>query len=163
MEPVGEFQTSRRNLPHWQQAGAVYFVTWRTVKDRVLSEAERSVVLDAILHWHRSRWFVYAAIVMPDHVHLLARTLPVNMNAIHERVFDLGEVVGSVKKFSARKINEADRARGAVWQDERYDRIQRDGREFEESWRYIRDNPVVAELVTRPEDYRWMFESGTAE
>ena len=49
------------------------------------------------------------------------------------------------------------------WQDERYDRIQRDGSEFEDTWNYIRENPVTAGLVKRAEEYRWLFEGGTAD
>ena len=40
------------------------------------------------------------------------------------------------------------RSSAPLWQDERYDRIPRDGREFEDTWNYIRENAVTAGLVS---------------
>jgi hypothetical protein len=34
-QPVKSFQVTRRNLPHWQETGRVYFITWRC-KDGVV-------------------------------------------------------------------------------------------------------------------------------
>jgi hypothetical protein len=70
-----EFRRARRHLPHFQQAGATYFVTFRTSAGGLAPE-ERRTVLEALLHWHGERWHVHAAVVMPDHVHLLVRPLP---------------------------------------------------------------------------------------
>jgi len=67
---------SRRRLPHWERGGAVYFITFRT-KGTQLSETERQVVVDACLYWHETKWHIYAVVVMPDHVHLLVRPLPI--------------------------------------------------------------------------------------
>jgi putative transposase len=165
MKPVREFQITQRNLPHWQEPGSVYFVTWRVVKGRTLSDSDRMVALDAIRFWHEKKWFVYAAVIMPDHVHILAKTLPIitNENRGEKSAVDLGDLVSSVKKFSARRINLSHKLSGSLWQDERYDRIQRDGREFEDTWTYIRENPVTAGLVSTPEQYKWLFECGSSE
>ena len=41
------------------------------------------------------------------------------------------------------------------WQDETYDRLVRNGTEFERIWHYIEMNPVKAGLATLPEEFQW--------
>jgi hypothetical protein len=74
--------------------------------------------------------------------------------------FDLSEIIHSVKSFSAQKINQRRGVKGAIWQDERYDRIVRDEVEFLEKWQYIRNNPLKSGLALYPEDYPWLYERG---
>ena len=45
--PVLSEKITRRHLPHWQIAGATYFLTWRCADGVTLSEAERDIVLAA--------------------------------------------------------------------------------------------------------------------
>lgn len=149
------FQISRRNLPHLQEPGRVYFITWRCLPGKDLSPAERTVTLNAIRHWHGIKWQLYAAVVMPDHVHALAQ--PVNQPT--EGTFSLTEILHSIKRFSARKINQERGVQGSLWQDERFDRIVRDEVEFLEKWNYIRNNPVKAALALTPEEYPGLYES----
>src|SRR5262249_31005627 len=58
-------------------------------------------------------------------------------------------------------------ASGSLWQDESFDRIIRDQREFEEKWNYVWMNSVKAGLAQHPEDYRFtiqpVFETRTGE
>ncbi len=157
-QPVHEFDIKRRNLPHWQNPGAVYFLIWRCRSEAKLSYQERTFVLEAILHWHNRRWTVFIALVMPDHVHLLVQSLPASQGGY----FDLGLLVKSVKGFSARKINQNRSIKGSVWQPERYDRIIRNEQEFFEKWQYIRNNPVKAGLTATPEAYSWLFEGNSS-
>jgi REP element-mobilizing transposase RayT len=146
-----------------QCPGETYWITWRVVDGITLEPDDRSSTLDAIRHWDGDRWSVYAAVVMPDHIHILARPLTLNlMDPLAGPVHDLGDILGSIKKFSARRINLRHGRSGALWQDERYDRIVRDDREFEEKWLYLRTNPVKAGLVEKPEDYPWLYEAGQA-
>jgi hypothetical protein len=49
-----------------------------------------------------------------------------------------------IKGASARELNRVSGRIGRVWQDESWDRIVRDVREFEEAVRYIVENPVQA-------------------
>jgi putative transposase len=72
-------------------------------------------------------------------------------------VFDLSEIIHSVKSFSVHQINRLRSSRGSLWQDERYDRIVRDEAEFLEKWQYIINNPLRQELVLRWEDYPWLY------
>jgi len=95
-----------------------------------------------------------AFVIMPDHVHALAQPLPLPQSA---GVFDLAEIIHSVKSFSGHQINRRRGRRGSLWQDERYDRIVRDEAEFLEKWQYIMNNPVKRDLVQRWEDYPWLY------
>jgi putative transposase len=156
-QPVQSFQITRRNLPHWQEPGKVYFITWRCQKGKSLSPEERTTTLQAICHWDNQKWTLYAAVVLPDHVHVLAQPLLQDDGG----TFDLGEILHSIKRFSARKINLGREVQGSFWQDERYDRIVRDDAEFLEKWQYIRNNPVKAALAAIPEEYPWLYEDNS--
>jgi putative transposase len=156
-QPVLSFQITRRNLPHWQEPGRVYFITWRCKDGGDLSPEERRITMEALRHWDSKKWTLYAAVVLPDHVHVLAQPLWRDGSG----AFDLGEILHSIKRFSARKINQARGEQGSLWQDERYDRIVRDDEEFLEKWQYIRNNPVKVELADAPEEYPWLYEKGS--
>jgi REP element-mobilizing transposase RayT len=142
-------------LPHWQEPGSVYFITWRCIKGIILSSQERTITLEAIRYWEGRKWKVYAAVVMPEHVHVLARPLQL----AEGRVVDLSEILHSIKSFTSHKIQKRRKEQGSIWQDERYDRIVRDEMEFAGKWEYIRHNPVKKELVQKSEDYPWLYES----
>jgi putative transposase len=153
-QPVASFKMTRRNLPHWQEPGRVYFLTWRCREGEPLTPAERTIVLEALRYWDTRRWTVFAAVVMPDHVHALVQPLVKNEGA----TFDLAEILHSVKSFSSHKINQRRKKSGSIWQDERYDRIVRDENEFKEKWEYIRNNPVKNSLSSEPGNYPWLHE-----
>lgn len=61
----------RRNLPHLQKGGKSYFITFRTHLRRVLSPIERDIALGTIVADRLRAYWLYCAIVMPDHVHLI--------------------------------------------------------------------------------------------
>jgi REP element-mobilizing transposase RayT len=151
-QPVGLFQITRRNLPHWQQPGRVYFITWRAKNGVILAENERSITHEAVRFWDMIKWIVYAAVILPDHVHVLSQPLSEEKGGF----FELAEIIHSVKSFSAQKISRHRGVKGTIWQDERYDRIVRDEAEFLEKWQYIRNNPVKVGLSQTPEEYPWL-------
>lgn len=146
---------THRNLPHWQQGGATYFITFR-VKKGILSGEERKLVLDACLFWHQRKWDLDAVVVLPDHVHLLARPLPCGENQWHP----LGEILHSVKSYTAHQINRRRSQIGPVWLDEGYDRIVRDEKEFKEKLFYILCNPVKEGLADSPYEYPYFWQAG---
>jgi REP element-mobilizing transposase RayT len=162
MPPVRSFTTTRRNLPHWQQPGSVYSLTWRVVSGCELGPEDRTLALNAVRHWDGSRWRVLVAVVMPDHVHALVFPLPVDP-ADGSVVHDLGELLHGVKGYAAFVINRRQGRKGTLWQDERYDRIVRDDRELEDTWTYFRNNPVRAGLAETPEAYPWLYETRQTE
>ena len=66
---------------------------------KFLSPEERTITLEALCHWDNKKWTLYAAVVLPDHVHVLAQPLGRGDGG----AFDLGEILHSIKRFSARK------------------------------------------------------------
>jgi len=155
-QPVHSFQISRRNLPHWPEPGRVYFITWRCQKGQSLSLEARTIIIDAIRYRDTIKWTVYAAVVLPDHVHVLTQPLPKKEGG----VFNLTEILHSVKSFSSQKINQPRREQSSLWQAESYDRIVRDEAEFLEKWHYIRNNPIKMDLAPSSEEYPWLYEKG---
>jgi putative transposase len=64
-----------------------------------------------------------------------------------------------IKGVSGRLINQRRGGQGQVWQDESYDRIVRDWKEFQEKLVYILENPVRAGLARAPEEYPASYRS----
>src|SRR5712692_8616252 len=63
-------QYTKRHLPHFERPWAKYAVTFATRERRELSPEGRQIILDCVLHWKDRRYKLYAACVMPDHVHM---------------------------------------------------------------------------------------------
>ena len=60
-----------RHLPHYQNANRIYLVTFVTLHRWILPPDARDIAIDEIALLHESVAFVYAGVVMPDHVHLV--------------------------------------------------------------------------------------------
>lgn len=141
-------------LPHLRDEGATYFVTFVTHDRRPLSEAERDLVLAACVHWHGRRACVHAAVVMPDHVHLLLQPLDGH---------SLSSLLHSIKSYSAHRIAAARGEGGPVWMSESQHRTVRDGGDLLATAQYVEANPVRAGLAEDPSQYRWLYRGGPTE
>jgi REP element-mobilizing transposase RayT len=164
--PVTEFRFSRRRLPHWQSPGEVYFITFRTKDGHVLRPQERDSALAACRFWDGKKIELFAAVVMPDHVHLLVQPKPVEddpRGLYPSGFYDLTEILHSIKSFSAHEIGKRRGQKGELWQHESYDRIVRDDAEFVEKRNYIANNAVMRKLAREPEDYPWLWYRGMKE
>lgn len=94
-------------------------------------------------------YHLLAAIVMPDHVHLILITKNDNT---------LSQIMKGIKGKSAREINKVRNAKGSIWQDESFDRIIRDENELLEKLNYMLNNPVKAGLADDAWQYHgWYF------
>ena len=155
LRPRGDdFTATRRTLPHWEMGGSTYFVTFRTLGVE-LPRGLRSKVLAAFRYFDGQRYALWAAVVMPDHAHLLL--MPLRTAA--GQWWSLAQIMHSLKSYTANEINRVLGRRGAAWLDERFDRIVRDEHELLEKWQYIRNNPVKAGLCSRPEEWDALYES----
>ena len=146
---------SKRNLPHYERPHGIYHATFTTRDKRVLSPAARDITLNALLHFDRVRYDLFAAVVMPDHVHVLFQPWIKSTNADQTHVFwSLTELLHSVKSFTANEINKAEGKTGeAVWEKESYDRLMRGDEDVEEKFHYICRNPESEGL----QDYQWLW------
>ena len=164
---------SRGYLPHFDHQGLIQAVTFRLADalpqevgpglDAARIEAElgqghgscvlrnprvAAIVQRALEHFDGIRYCLGPWVIMPNHVHLLVRPLV---------GYALGAILHSWKSFTAKKINALLGGSGAVWQREYFDRMIRNYRHLLVAARYVYENPVVAGLVERAED--WPFSS----
>lgn len=151
----GRFREHRRRLPHWQKANGTLFITF-CLKEGILSDPERQIVLNAAIFLHNERYFLDQAVVMHDHVHLILRPLEQADGSWPE----LSRIVQSIKSFSAREIQKQRGKSGQLWQREYFDRLVRDQDELDEKRLYMWNNPTTAGLCSRPQDYPFQWVDG---
>jgi REP-associated tyrosine transposase len=144
----------KRSLPHLEVLGATYFVTFGSMWRNPLPPEARDEVLDVILDLAGKSIELDAAVVMPNHVHLVFRLLSEH---------SLGRILRQIKGSSARRVNRLLRAKGAVWMNESFDHIVRDGLDLDAKIEYVRQNPVKRGLVQRAVEYRWLFLRSSAK
>jgi REP element-mobilizing transposase RayT len=160
--PVDPWKSStlniqKRHLPHLHTKEATYFVTFRCRKGMSIPEQARDEVLSAILFWNGKRIDLDAAVVMPDHVHLVFRLLQVPEDDRLEACPTIGKILHSIKSFSSNRINNIIGRKGSFWLDENFDHIIRHEAELYEKISYIIENPVAKGLVDNPDSYNWLW------
>ena len=143
----------RRRLPHFQKADRPLFVTFCKVSKEPFPGEARTVILEHCLYGNGKKFRLHAAVVMPEHVHLILTP---------ERDLDgwpyrLSAILKLIKGASARSINRLMGKNVPVWQDESFDHVLRENENLAEKLEYIRQNPVRRGLVSKPEDYRWLW------
>lgn len=128
------------------------------------------LVIDAWKYFDNEHYHLIAWVVMPNHVHVLVYI---------KEGFPLGQVVGSWKRYTSRRIKQLSSYRSIhnrthpmrtisrneaqndhpekLWQRGYWDRFIRDENHFNQTVEYIENNPVAAGLVGTPE--AWMFSS----
>ncbi len=148
----------RRHLPHYQKAGRAVFITFCKGNRIPFTPEARDAVLHHCLHDHGKRYELHAAVVMPEHVHLLLSPLRDNQGW----PYSLPQILKLLKGTSARSINKLLHSSGPVWQEESFDHVLRSHESFDQKREYIRQNPVRRGLVKKPEDYQWLWIEKTA-
>jgi REP element-mobilizing transposase RayT len=138
-----ELKITCRHLPHWTIEGAIYFVTFRAHKLAFDSDEQR-IIIEHLREGDGKFYDCFAAMVMPDHVHLLLRP---------KDGISLTRIMHGIKGAGARRINQHRRTMGKVWQSESYDRIVRDQAEFDAKLNYMLNNPVKKRLTEDPGGY----------
>lgn len=139
----------RRHLPHFQLSAGYYFITFTTYNRQSLLSLQKDRVFDAIRFLDNKKYELLAVVVLNDHVHIVVNPIDT-----------LPKIMHSIKSFSAHQINKISNRKGKVWQDENYDRVIRNEGEFLEKINYIANNPIKANLVTKYEDYKWLYIKG---
>ena len=141
----------RQSLPHtppWRidPAREIFFITI-CARDRLgepLLETASSL-LEAIAFYNDAhRWWVHLAVVMPDHMHVLAR-FPEDGKSV--------EMVRAWKRWTTNHL-------GIRWQRDYFDHRIRQEESLREKAEYILQNPVRAGLVTNWQHWPhiWMAE-----
>jgi REP element-mobilizing transposase RayT len=143
----------RRRLPHFQKTGRTVFVTFCKLNPEPFSGAARDLILQHCLHDNGKRYTLHAAVVMPEHVHLLFTPLP----DTEGWPFELYKIMKLIKGCSAHSVNKLSKSNGPVWQEESFDHVLRSHESLLQKADYIRQNPVRRGLVKQPEQYKWLW------
>jgi REP element-mobilizing transposase RayT len=142
-----------RNLPHYQKAGRAVFITFCKGNRIPFAPEAQDAILQHCLHDNGKRYDLHAAVVMPDHVHLMLTPLRDEKGW----PYSLPTILKQLKGTTARTINKLLDSNGPVWQEESFDHVLRSQESLEEKLEYIRQNPVRRGSVKRPEDYKWLW------
>ncbi len=131
------------------QPGFYYFLTTCVANRRPIfrSRHRAAIVLDAI-RWSNteSRFFVAAAVVMPDHLHFAGQLGDST----------LARVMHTLKSFSATHLAKTG-IETPVWQNGYHDHVLRDDEDYNTRLRYLIENPMRAGLVERGERYPYLI------
>jgi REP element-mobilizing transposase RayT len=103
-----------------------------------------SIVLDS-MRWldAQQRLVLYAAVIMPDHVHFVADPLG----------SDWRKLLRSMKSFTAHEINSRLQRSGSTWQAQYHDHAISNDPQLLAAINYCLENPVRAGLVIRASDW----------
>ena len=93
-------------------------------------------------------WLVHAFTVMPNHVHVLLRNVTGKNHLLNEHL-------GILKGCTAHEANRILERTGTFWMGENFDHWCRSDEKVKSAAEYIRQNPVKAGLVSRPEEWPW--------
>jgi len=143
----------RRRLPHLQKSDCPIFVSFRKLNREPFPPSARDLILQHCLHDHGKTMILHAAVVMPEHVHLL-------MTPLRDCLgwpIPLSKILRLIKGTSARSVNQLLKQEGPVWQEESFDHVLRSHEGFENAVDYIRQNPVRRGLIRESDKYPWLW------
>jgi len=141
----------RRHLPHeiplWVDPHKeIYFITvnCRPRFENQLALPDVSVKLFETVHHRQERllWWPYLFLLMPDHLHALLSFPPSDK--------PIRSIVSKWKEWTAKDI-------GIVWQDDFFEHRLRHDESRRQKADYILANPVRAGLVSRVEDWPFVY------
>jgi putative transposase len=135
----------------WSETFACYAVAKCLARRKpILSEPAPAEIILSSLNYLREAGAIrlLSFCIMPDHYHavlfLVGR-------------LSLSQVMNSLGKFTARRLNALLCRQGQFWEEGFFDHRCRDDDDIEDRMTYIEHNPVRAELVMKAED--WPFSS----
>ena len=99
----------------------------------VLKRADvRKCLEEALAFYDGKEYIIHAYVIMPNHVHILLTPIG-DVNVV--------DILGRVKGYSAKRINQTIGSSGELWQKDMFDRIVRSDENFNAIIEYIRTNP----------------------
>jgi putative transposase len=148
VQDLPQRQRLYHEVPSWVAETSLYFVTFCTMprgKNQLCLPKVGERLLESVTHYHRTtRWWVRLFLLMPDHVHALMAV---------PKGESLPDVVRMWKGYQAKKL-------GIDWQTGFFDHRLRSGESEQEKTNYILQNPVRSGLVSKPEDWPYVWPKG---
>jgi REP element-mobilizing transposase RayT len=146
----------RRCLPHYQKDNRLLFITYATCHRWKLPDIAKDLALESCLRASGRKYSLYATVVMPDHVHLICMPLIDDNGSI-----SIPEITRTVKSESAHRINKALGRLAGFGKMNLSITSCAAKRASRMKMTYILENPIRAGLVTRSQDYRWLWRDRT--
>jgi len=148
------FRKWKSRLPHVHIPEAAYLLTSRLKPGQMeFNPSERAIVLKACLFWHMRSWNILAAVVMPDHFHLVGHIALEDV----EKPMTIAQLAKSIKGYAAYEVNKLRGSHGSLWQRDYHDISLTGERSLRGALEYVVNNPVVGDLAEKPEDYPWLW------
>jgi len=129
----------------WEQS-VIYFATLCVENRKPVLAHERAFIAFRQAAANLRGWTVLAAILMPDHLHVIV--VPTG-----DREAKLGNCVAALKRWIRQELNASWK-----WQSGSFDRLLRSDESLHDKWLYIEENPVRAGLVKRWQDWPYRYE-----
>jgi putative transposase len=130
-------------------------------------EAIAAIVAEALHKRDRVVYRLDAFCIMPNHVHVvfaphligeeLDEVLTPGQAKFVSDHPSLGQIMQSLKGWTARKANAVLQRGGPFWESESYDHVVRNEEEFFRIVAYVLNNPVKAGLVRDWRDWKWTY------
>lgn len=96
----------------------------------------------------RFKFKITAGCIMPNHLHVI-------IMLSHNNKINLSQIIQAYKSLTTREINLHSKTYQKIWQRGYYDHIIRNEKDLEEKYYYILNNPLKANPVKKPEDYKY--------
>jgi putative transposase len=144
-------------LTHRTSPGWTYFVTtksWQSTSVFQVPENAHVVVRKLLEYRDSGSYLLHEFVPMPNHLHVL-------LTPTHETTLE--KAIQLIKGGSSYTIHKNRGIRAEIWQSGFHESRVRDSNDYENKLNYIRLNPVVARLVSRPEDWPYCSATGTFE
>ena len=130
--------------PWWVPTDATFHIRIRVERDsvRLTQPKIAAALLDSVKFYAtKRRWHFAIFLMMPDHLHALLAS-PADK--------PVSDVIGDWKRWHTLRT-------GVRWQENYFDHRIRTDAEWDEKFRYIRNNPVVKGLCEKPADWPWQM------
>ncbi|AKA70859.1 transposase [Clostridium scatologenes] len=97
------------------------------------------------MEYYENKYYIIAYVLMTNHVHLIIKT----------KDLDISNFIKRVHSRYAWNFNKKYKYIGHLFQDRYRSELIEDDKYMLEASRYLHLNPVKANMVEKPEDYRW--------
>jgi len=124
----------------------IYFVTICVADRKPVLANENAFVAFKNAAAKLRDWTVLAAILMPDHLHVIAAPT-IDRNA------KVGNFSAAIKRWMRQELNASWK-----WQPGSFDRLLRADESLHDKWLYVEENPVRAGLVKSWQDWPYRYE-----
>ena len=136
-------------LQHRTMPGCTYFITTKSFQSTPIFQVHTTadIIINTLLHYRDAGAYqLHSFVLMPNHLHLL---LTPDSTTSLERAMQL------IKGASSHEIHKQSGTRMQIWQAGFHEATIRSIGDYHSREHYIQQNPVRAQLVEHPSDWKW--------